>query len=190
MRKFQFLFILFSTGFLSVGCKEKLPIITSIDPRIGFMGEPLTVYGENFGKEQNESYITIAGASPTGSSYISWQDNEIVLRIPEFAEPGLVYVHREGRKSNPVLFANRADMPETMREDELRKEPQIYSIEPKSAQVGSLISIHGSNFGSSKDKSGVWFSWDAEFSLSAPADQRTPEGVEVFETELGYEFWS
>ena len=190
MRKFKFFFILVSMALLFSGCEEKLPVIFTIDPRIGIMGEPITIYGENFGRDQNESYITIAGASPTGSSYIRWQDDEIILRVPEFAEPGLIYVHREGKKSNPVLFANRAVMPEMAPDNELDKSPQINAIEPKSAAVGAIIAIQGSNFGSSRDKGGVWFSWEAESSLSAPADHRSSEGVEVFDTEFGYEFWS
>jgi len=114
----------------------------------------------------------------------------ITLRVPEFAEPGLIYVHREGRKSNPVLFANRAAMPERVRADELSNVPQVNSIQPSSAAVGTLITIQGSNFGSSRGNSGVWFAWDAESPPSAPLEHRFSEGVEVFDTDFGHEFWS
>ena len=172
------------------GCENKIPVIDSIEPRIGNMGEPLTLYGKNFGKDQNESFITIAGAPPTMSSYDEWGDTKIVLIVPEFAEPGLIYVHREGRISNPVLFANKATMPETVRMDELYNEPRINSVEPKSAAIGSLVSITGANFGSSRESSGVWFAWDAESAPSAPAEHRTSDMAEVFDTELGYDLWS
>ena len=188
MRKFLFLFPVL--GFLLAGCADKVPVIDSIEPRIGRMGEALTIHGKNFGKEQNESFITIAGVQPTQSSYISWEDSRIILTVPEFAEPGLIYIHREGRASNPALFANRATMPETVRGDELYNEPRINSIEPKSAAIGSLVSIIGNNFGSSRENSSVWFAWDAEAGPSTPAEHRSQDGVEVFETELGYDLWS
>jgi len=146
MRKFRFIFILFCAG-LFAACKDSSPVITSIYPRIGIMGENLTIHGANFGKEQNESYITIAGALPTISSYISWQDNEIIIRVSEFARPGLVYVHRNGRKSNPALFANRASIPQISQSNELSNVPQISSVEPRAAAIGSVITIRGNNFG-------------------------------------------
>ena len=177
-------------GFLFFGCKEKLPAIFSIDPRIGTLGELLTIYGENFGRDQNESYITIAGAPPTSSSYVSWQDDKITVKVPEFAETGLIYVHRNGLRSNPVLFANRASMPQTAQGTELNNEPRIIAIEPKSAGIGSLISIQGSNFGASRENSGVWFAWDAELSPSAPAEHRSIETVGIFDSENGYDLWS
>jgi len=182
--------ILLAAAALLTGCIERPPVIDSIDPRIGNMGEALTIYGKSFGKEQNESYITIAGAPPTLSSYTSWQDDIITLTIPEFCEPGLIYVHKGGRRSNPALFANRAAMPETVRGDELRNEPRINSVEPKSAAIGSVVSILGNNFGTSRENSGVWFAWDAESAPSAPAEHRSQDGVEVFETEFGYELWT
>ena len=56
------------------GCKEELPEITLIEPRVGLMGEVITIRGSGFGNERNESFITIAGTSPTSSSYLSWTD--------------------------------------------------------------------------------------------------------------------
>ncbi|MDR0313481.1 MAG: IPT/TIG domain-containing protein [Treponema sp.] len=188
MRSFLLIFLFFPL-FLTA-CVEEAPIITSIDPRIGIMGEALLIYGENFGAEQNESYITIAGAQPTLSSYVIWEDNRIVITVSEFAEPGLIYVYRGNRKSNPVLFASQASIPEIVKSDEFGNAPQINNIEPRSASIGSLISIHGSNFGSSRDSGGVWFAWDAESSPSMPAERRLQEMVEIFDTEFGYELWS
>jgi transglutaminase-like putative cysteine protease len=188
MRRFLLIF-LFIPLFLSA-CIEGAPIITSIDPRIGIMGEALSIYGENFGTEQNESYITIAGAQPTLSSYISWEESRIIVTVSEFAEPGLIYVYRGNRKSNPVLFSSLAYIPEIVKTDESGNAPQINNIEPRSASIGSLISIQGSNFGSSRESGGVWFAWEAESSPSTPAERRLQEMAEIFDTELGYELWN
>jgi hypothetical protein len=76
---------------LCMGCEKQEPVITSIYPRIGQMGEVVTIWGENFGDERDEtSYVTIAGIAPTSSAYIDWRDGYIALRVPEFGESGLV----------------------------------------------------------------------------------------------------
>ncbi|MDR2618752.1 MAG: IPT/TIG domain-containing protein [Treponema sp.] len=190
-RSFSFSSVPFLFAVLSfLACSEELPVISRIDPRIGQMGEVLTIYGENFGHEQGESYITIAGAPPTSSSYINWQDDSISVRIPEFSNAGLVYVHRQGRKSNPALFSNKAAIPEPVRGDETGSGPRISSVEPQAGTIGSIVTLYGSSFGTSRENSGLWFSWDAESSPGAPVEARPPEAVEVFDVEFGYELWS
>ena len=172
------------------GCQETGPEIDSIYPRIGRMGDVLTINGRGFGSEKNESFITIAGTSPTSSSYLSWDDEEISVRIPEFGEAGLVYVHRGRKKSNPALFANQLTLPVAMEGSYTGTGPRISSIEPPSGPIGSLITIMGSNFGSSREQSGVFFSWDAEFLPGVPIENRVPDFVEAFEAEFDYELWS
>jgi len=171
-------------------CGEKAPEIISIDPRIGRMGDVLTITGSGFGEERDESYITIAGTPPTSSSYLSWRDNEITVRIPEFGEAGLVYVYRGGKKSNPALFANILSLPEPVRGTEADYNPRINSVTPAAGPIGTLITISGSNFGSSREASGVFFAWNAEAPQSAPAESQAPDYVEVSEAEYGYEHWS
>jgi transglutaminase-like putative cysteine protease len=183
-----FLPFLFFFSLVCFSCKEELPSINYIDPRIGRMGEVLNIYGENFGPERDENYITIAGAPPTSSAYISWEDDQLSVRIPEFADAGLVYVYRGSKKSNPALFANKASMPEQVRGAETGSGPRIASVTPESGAVGSLVTIMGSNFGSSRENAGVWFTWDAE--SSAPAETKTPDAVEVPDSDFGYELWS
>jgi hypothetical protein len=171
-------------------CKENPPVIDSIEPRIGRMGDVINIYGENFGASQEESYVTIAGTPPTSSSYVLWQDDRISVRVPEFGDAGLVYVHKRNRKSNPALFSNRAAMPELVRGSAGGINPLISSIEPSSASIGSLITLFGSNFGSSRENSAVVFAWEAESSPSAPAEIQPSENIAVPDPELGYEFWS
>jgi transglutaminase-like putative cysteine protease len=183
-----FLLILLAAG--AGACKKRDPVIHSIDPRIGAMGEILSIKGENFGQERNESYVTIAGTAPTSFSYLEWQDDLITLRIPEFGEPGLVYVHVKGEKSNGALFSNEAVIPKPVQGTDIGIGPRIVSVNPQSGAVGSLVTITGSGFGSSRERSGVYFSWNAETGPSTPADIGLPESVEVFDAEFGYELWS
>jgi hypothetical protein len=181
--------IFFLLALLS-SCGEKAPEIISINPRIGLMGDVLTITGTGFGDEREESYITIAGSPPTSSSYISWEDSEITVRIPEFGEAGLIYVHRGGKKSNPALFANQLSLPEPVRGPAADYNPRINSIAPATGPIGTLITISGSNFGSSRETSGVFFAWNAESSSTAPVVSQAPDFVEVSEAEFGYEYWS
>jgi hypothetical protein len=54
---------------------------------------------------------------------------------------------------------------------------------PASGAIGSLITIQGSNFGLSRENSGVFFCWDS-------GTTGVQALIEVSEAEFGYEFWS
>jgi len=187
MRIKNFIYFLLPVFFIS--CIAKAPVITSIDPKIGRMGEMVTLTGSNFGASREESYVTIAGVSPTSSSYLLWQDNQIIVRIPELGESGLIYIHSKGKRSNGVLFSNIATVPRPADGDRLGLEPRISSIDPQSGVPGSLITITGSNFGTSRENASVFFTWDFEASFN-PYAVREPEYIEVSEIELGYDSWN
>ncbi|GHV69970.1 hypothetical protein AGMMS49928_15310 [Spirochaetia bacterium] len=172
------------------GCAEKTPLITAIDPRIGKSGETLSIYGENFGDERDVSYITIAGTPPTSSSYLFWRDDYITVRIPELGGSGLIYVHRGKVKSNAVLFSNEDAIPRPVQGEDSAQRLRIVSVEPASGAVGTLVTIKGEGFGSSREGAGVFFSWNAESSSAVPVETQAPNLVEVFEAEAGYELWS
>jgi transglutaminase-like putative cysteine protease len=175
---------------LLFSCSPKVPVITSIDPKIGRMGEVITLTGNNFGASREESYVSIANILPTNSSYHTWQDNLIVVRVPELGESGLVYVHSRGKKSNGVLFSNYDSVPRPVEGEEFGLEPRIISVSPQTGTPGSLITITGNNFGVSRDNSGVFFAWDYNSASLNPYVVREPEFIEVSEIELGYESWN
>jgi hypothetical protein len=183
-------FFLCSLTLVLASCTEPDPYIETIHPRIGRMGDVLAVQGRHFGAGRDESYITIAGISPTASSYLSWTDELIVFRIPEFGEPGLVYVHRGEKKSNAALFANELAIPEPVTGESSSLEPRITAILPRSGAVGSLVTITGQNFGSSQERGGVFFAWGAETSSAAPVEAEAPSWVAVTENDYGYEGWN
>ncbi|MCL2443273.1 MAG: IPT/TIG domain-containing protein [Treponema sp.] len=187
---------LFLTIFiLFFSCSADTPTITSIDPKIGRMGEVITLRGSNFGASREESYVTIAGISPTNSSYYLWHDDIIMVRVPELGESGLVYVHVKGERSNGMLFSNTLTVPRPAEGEELGFDPRIISVTPQTGIPGSIITITGSNFGVSRDNllqaaGGVFFSWDFESGSNNPFVVKEPEFIEVSEIELGYESWS
>jgi transglutaminase-like putative cysteine protease len=191
MKGFPLPLLLFLLGAAGLGgCKEPKPLISAIEPRIGAMGEIISIRGENFGNGRNESYVSIGGRPPTSSSYLSWTNELIRVRVPEFGEAGLVYVHTGEKRSNPALFSNRAAIPQPVRNPESASGPRIASVTPPSGSIGALITIRGNSFGSSRENSGVFFSWNAESSPSVPPETRSPGQVEVYDAEFGYEFWS
>ncbi|MCL2212057.1 MAG: IPT/TIG domain-containing protein [Treponema sp.] len=175
---------------LFVSCSNKTPVISSIDPKIGNMGEIITLTGSNFGESRDESYVSIAGTAPTSSSYYLWQDDLIIVRIPELGESGLIHVHAKGKKSNGVLFSNSASVPRPVDGDDMGLEPKIAAIIPQIGAPGTLINITGNNFGVTRENAGVFFSWDYDSGTVNPYMIREPEFIEVSEFEMGYEYWS
>ncbi|WP_304224696.1 IPT/TIG domain-containing protein [Gracilinema caldarium] len=188
--KATILLSLFASLFFA-SCLSKSPRIESIDPRIGSLGEVLTIRGQHFGKERGENYVTIGGIIPTASAYIQWQDDLIALRTPDFGDSGLVYVHVNGKRSNASLFTNRSVMPQRITDTQTGSGPALSSLAPVSGRIGSLVTLQGSSFGAARDKSKVLFSWNSENSLNALGDtSQSLKTVEVSDTELGYEYWS
>jgi len=186
-------FLLFSLCvfiFFPASCRRKEPVIYSIRPQIGNMGEPLTIKGANFGSERDISYVTIGGAQPTGTSYLDWRDDEITVRVPEFGEAGLVYAHVKGGKSNGMLYANRATLPVLAPDDAGRQGPSIISITPRTGAIGTTLTITGTGFGNTRGKGGVFFSWDAKGPVSAPAETVSREYINAAESDFGIELWT
>ena len=190
MKKKTRAFFLAVCAFFFTGCHPKTPVIQSIYPQIGNMGEPVTITGEFFGKERDESYITLAGSRPTSMSYLKWQDNEITFKAPEFGEAGLIYVYVNGRKSNGMLFTNSATLPKQVQGGETGLGPRITAITPQSGAIGSLLTITGTGFGSSRGEGGVFFSWNAEMTASAPVEARVQGFTEASEADFCYELWT
>ena len=147
------------------------------------MGDTITIRGSGFGNTRNESFVTIAGTPPTSGAYLHWTDTEISLRLPEFGEAGLVRIHRGRSRSNGALFTSQTGLPTPLLGAYDGTEIRISSIEPASGPVGTLISIMGNNFGSSRDASRVYFTWN-------PGPGLATEMIEAQDLDFGYEFWS
>jgi hypothetical protein len=180
----------FAATLVFTSCLGGGPRIASIDPRIGKMGEVLTIQGSGFGADRGENRVTIAGIAPTASSYIEWKNDRIAVRIPDFGESGLVYVHASGRKSNAALFTNRDSMPLPVSTEDSGVAPRILALEPAAGRIGDAIVISGRNFGASRENGSVRFTWDAEEAPSAPAEIRAPDSIEASDIEFAYELWS
>jgi transglutaminase-like putative cysteine protease len=184
------LFAICSLLFVFAACRQKAPVIYSIHPQIGNIGEPLTIKGANFGRKRDASYVTIAGTQPTGTSYLDWQDSEITIKVPDFSEAGLVYTHVKGKKSNGMLYANQATLPKQTIETVNGQGPRIAAITPQTGAIGTLISITGAGFGNTRGNGGVFFSWNAKKPVSAPVEASFQQYIEASQSDFGIELWT
>lgn len=142
------------------------PNITGLSPASGPVNTVVTITGTGFGASQLTSTVTFNGtsASPTG-----WGDSSIVVPVPNGASTGNVVVAvSSASTSNGVLFTVT---------------PSISGLNPISGDPGTLITISGSNFGSTQGSSTVTFngalatptSW-GNTSIVAPVPSGTTTG--------------
>ncbi|MCR5436344.1 MAG: IPT/TIG domain-containing protein [Treponema sp.] len=170
------------------------PVIESIVPPVGAPGDIVVINGRNFGESRDMSYVEIAGSKLTSSSYVSWSDTKIKIIVPANVQDGLVIVGTKNVQSKPALFANEVDIPVYVPQTMQTTMPYISSLSDESLQVGSVLTINGSNFGESRNQSKVYFTIDynnqirnSEYINTA---LYTENMIEVNEVENGYEYWS
>jgi uncharacterized protein (TIGR02145 family) len=80
---------------------KKIEIITTV-PKAAYIGDTITVVGKNFGEIQGTNFVSFAGT--LAKEYITWCDNEIVVKVPEGAESGKLWIEVNDEKSNEVDF--------------------------------------------------------------------------------------
>jgi M6 family metalloprotease-like protein len=119
------------------------PVIKSLNPTSGKVGDTVTISGTGFGAQQLTSTVTFNG---TGASTISsWSDTAIVVKVPAGATTGNVVVTVNGVASNGVTFTV------------VSLGPVIKSLNPSSGQIGDTVTISGTGFGAETPWSTVQF---------------------------------
>jgi IPT/TIG domain/Bacterial Ig-like domain (group 2)/Galactose oxidase, central domain len=117
------------------------PTITSVSPSSGAIGASVTIAGSNFQANQSNSTITFNGvaAAPT-----TWTNTQIKAPVPTGATTGNVVVTVDGLASTGKTFT-------------LKPTPTIAGVSPNFGAVGILVSITGTNFGTSQGSGTVTF---------------------------------
>jgi len=139
------------------------PVLDSVDPATGPVGEYVTLLGRNFSegvglvrfrdRDGNEGPADVS--FPQACSKNFWHDTNIVVKVPKEVTGGLgkvavasdkgpyqIYVVRQDQaKSNQLGFTVTADSPK----------PGICSLEPSVGPVGTQVIISGERFGSLSD---------------------------------------
>ncbi len=173
---------------------KPIPVIHSIVPPVGAPGDLVVINGENFGDVRDMSYVEIAGAKLTASSYISWSDNCIKIVLPANVKDGLVVVGTKEERSKPALFANEVDIPVPVPAVQQVTKPVITLLSADKVNVGELLVITGNNFGESKNQSKVLFTMDCNNKISE-ADYKnmvmlTENMIPASEEDFDYVAWS
>jgi hypothetical protein len=118
------------------------PVITSLDPVEGAIGEQVTIEGTGFGINRVSSSVSFNGVAAT--QYDSWSDTGIVCRVPEgISGVAEITLTTPTGPSNPTYFLVW---------------PTITGIDPNSGPMGTKVNIEGSAFGSTRVSSYVSFS--------------------------------
>ena len=164
---------------------KKYPVIESIDPPVGSAGDTMTIEGTNFGDSRGTSFVEIAGNKITASNYISWSDKTIKILLPSNIQDGLLFVQTPAGKTKPQFFANEMGIPVSLPPDTKTFLPTITSVSEPSTTYGSLVTINGSNFGSERGKSIVYFTANRD-DITSEENQFLPAS----EQDYDYEYWS
>ncbi|MGH7746176.1 MAG: IPT/TIG domain-containing protein, partial [Candidatus Dormibacteria bacterium] len=117
------------------------PSISSLSQTSGSIGTSITISGSNFLDTQGSSTVTFNGVAATP---FFWSANSIGVNVPTGGTTGNVVVTVLGQASAGVRFTVTAS-------------PNISSLSPSTGPAGILVTINGSNFGSSQGVSSVTF---------------------------------
>ncbi len=186
------LFLLFFglTAFIA-NLAHRNPVLNAIIPAIGESGEVVVIQGRHFGDDKDSGWIEIAGNRLSGTAYISWSDTNIMAILPVTVEDGLVYVCRGNKRSNPLIFANRKNIPVTARVGNNAGIPEIAAFDALRAETGKKLVIRGRNFGISRENSEVLFAWKTDDAIPIAAKDRAEKAsVSCSDQNFDYEFWS
>ncbi len=175
---------------VTLSCDTPSPHIQSIYPQTGDLGSDISIIGEGFGDERGLNAVSIAGIEPTDSSYRVWSDTLIRVQVPHFGDSGLVYVRIGKKQSNPALFTNKLSIPVPVEQDLDEELPIISSLSPAKAAPGKLVVIKGKNFGTTRGKGAVLFTWAAEEAGRSQPSTEARTSVEAIAREFAYELWS
>ncbi len=179
---------------------KKLPEIRSLSPAVGSAGDVVTIQGEHFGEERGTSgYVEIGGSRLTAQGYLSWTDTQIRIVLPTNVQDGLVIVATKNGRSKPGFFANEAGIPVEVPPNTQTSLPVITAITPQTGSYGSLVTISGTNFGTVRSNSAVFFTANrddasqATFTSGIETDspgEFNPQFIPASENNYDYEYWS
>ncbi len=168
------------------------PFIAAVDPPVGDPGAAVRIVGRNFGDERLDGRVEFDGVAPTASSYLSWADDLIELRVPLYAETSMVRVRTESGMSNPRMFMSLARLPvRPSGEGAGTVGPSIDSLSVDQGAIGSLLVVRGLNFGSNRDSSAVQFSWQSAAAAFPGQDDGSNRGfISPSDDDAEYLSWS
>lgn len=170
---------------------RKNPELELLEPAIGRPGEVILIHGKHFGNNRGDSWVEISGDRLSANAILEWEQNLIMVLLPETVQDGLVYVATGAGKSNPLIFANKSNIPTRNMARTMVSLPHITGFNTPRGETGKQLVIHGRNFGLSREDSRVLFTWQIDPALPlSPQDRISQSTIACSETGFEYEFWS
>lgn len=115
------------------------PNITNVTPTSAVAGMQITITGSGFGATQGSGNVWLGS---TYGTVVSWSDSQVVAAVANGAKSGVAQIFQGGVWSNPV--------------DLTIITPNITSVTPTSAVVGTQITVSGTGFGANQGNGNVW----------------------------------
>lgn len=107
-------------------------VVTSFSPEQGGTGTVVTIVGAGFSTTAAHDRVTIAGIA---CPIVSATPTELHVRVPSASSgPFIVEVHHAGTARTPRPFV-------------VTNPPTVTSFEPTSGTVGTVVHVHGTQFG-------------------------------------------
>jgi hypothetical protein len=117
------------------------PFMSAISPKSGASGTVVTVTGTGFGATRGTSYVSFGSVKAT--SYVSWSATQVKVKVPTGASGAInLSVTTGGGKSNLLAF---------------KIIPKITKISPTSGTPGTVVTITGTGFGTTRGTSYITF---------------------------------
>lgn len=117
------------------------PTLTALSPTSGASGATVTLTGTNFGAAQGSSVVLFNG---TAAVPAAWSASSITTAVPPGASTGPVTVTVQGQVSNAMSFT-------------VIPSPTLTAITPNIGPAGTVVTVTGTNFGSTQGGSTVQF---------------------------------
>lgn len=194
---FRFLIFLFVIGGILAGIiffsgsTIRSNTIIAVSPQVTVPGEQVTIVGKNFGPRSIHSWLMIGNNKIKSDRCIEWADTKIVFEAPDTLYEDVLYVVTKNKQGNAVMLVNQMVLPVSSKRTSDENVPFIDSLEADSGNVGDLISIHGKNFGHTRNNSVVLFTVTQNTVYAQnPAKEAVLTGAECSESDFDYEFWS
>lgn len=163
--------------------------IAAVSPQVTAPGEVITIVGKDFGNQSIHSWLMIGNNKLRSDRCIEWTDTKIIFEAPETLSEDLLSVVAKNRQGNTVMLVNRQLLPVSSKSEVNESIPVIDVLDTDSANVGELISIHGKNFGHTRNNSVVLFT-GMQNTVHIQTAEQVLTGAECNEADFDYEFWS
>lgn len=123
---------------------EKEPILLSLSKTEASVGDELTINGSNFNEAGDKSVFF---GSIKVTNFVSWTNTSIIVKIPDNAVSGDVYVAVGSKISNKLNLTIK----------QVSSNPEITSMDKSTFKAGESLKITGKFFGDAQGTSYVMF---------------------------------